>query len=177
MNAQTDAASVQLAHARVSAEEGAATTAVANSAVDEVRGRIAALEAERCGIVGARKAGQLSPMDGPRLAEIQADKEGLAEIESERLVVASAAAAESGRLNQFVTAAAFNLANARDNAELTGLKAVATELADRLMASIVEIGVVSKRLGQSRAAWLPTAQLADSILRMDLERRSRGLPA
>jgi hypothetical protein len=163
------AAAESVAAAKLQSEQGAVALEAAGAALDRVRARIADLDSERAQIVADRKAGKTSPKQGARLAEIGADIEGLNEILSESVSVRAAAAAESARLSQAVTAAEYVLSNTADQALLGDLKALASDLDRRLVETVNEIAGVAKRLGQNRAQWFPTPELANGIRRLDLE--------
>ena len=163
------AAADALAVARLQAEQASAAIDTADAALGKVRARIADLDTERAHIVADRKAGKTSPKQGARLAEIGADVEGLNEILAESVLDRTAVATESARLSQSVTAAEYVLSNTADQALLSDLKALASDLDRRLVETVNEIAGVGKRLGQNRAQWFPTAELANGIRRLDLE--------
>jgi hypothetical protein len=168
------AAAAALAEAKVEAEQSAVVLKDANSAVSEIRERLDALENERSEIVAARKAGDVhNGNDGARLQEIAADSEGLKEIYAERSAIHAAAAAVSAAHSQAITAAESSLAHATNQAMLADLKVVASDLDQRLLSTIVEMSAVAKRLGMSRAPWIPTSLLANYLRRLELEGASR----
>jgi len=159
-----------VAAAKIQAEQGAAALETASSAVDTVRSRIADLDSERARIVAERKAGKTSPKHGPRLAEIDADLEGLREILSETAQAYRVAGAEFQRLQQAVTAAEYALERASDQALLGDLKQIASDLDARLVATIGEIAAAAKRHGLNLSPWYPSAELANGMRRLDLEK-------
>src|SRR6266404_3617436 len=163
------AAAETVAAAKLQSEQGAAALEAAGAALDKVRARIADLDSERVQIVADRKTGMTTPKHGPRLAEIAADLEGLNEIRAEAVLAHGVARAESTRLSQAVTAAEYVLSNTADHALLGDLKALASDLDRRLVETVNEIAGVGKRLGQNRAQWFPTPELANGVRRLDLE--------
>jgi hypothetical protein len=167
------AAAGQLAAAKVEAEQAAVTLKDANTAVTEIRERLESLEAERDQIKADRLAGEVSADQGARLAALAVDTEGLSEIFQERQAVQSAAASEFGRLSQAVTSAAAMLSNASDHALIVDLKVIATELDAKLLATVGEITAVAKRVGSSRAMWLPSSLLANRLRSLDMEGQAR----
>jgi len=174
MTNQITNAAAALAESKVNAESAAVVLQAANESVTEVREKLDALENERAGIVAARKDGdKRDGADGARLAEIAADSEGLSEIFQERQAVQSAAASEFGRLSQAVTAAEAMLSNASDHALIVDLNVIATELDAKLLATVVEITAVAKRVGSSRAVWLPSSLLANRLRSLDMEGQAR----
>ena len=166
-------ASATLSAARLEAEEAATALASVTEAVSEVQAKITDLTGERDRIVIDRKGGKVSPKQGPRLAEIDADLEGLREILVERQSASTTAAGEAQRLNQAVTAAAWVLSTTTDGALLAGLKEIASDLDQRLLATLDGIAVVATRLGHSRSAWRPSPTLATAIRRLELEGQAR----
>jgi len=77
------------------------------------------------------------------------------------VVAHGAAAAEATRLNQAVVAAEYALSNTADQALLVDLKVLASDLDRRPVETVNEIAGVGKRLGQNRAQWFPTPELAN----------------
>jgi hypothetical protein len=169
MTESIKAAAAQLAEAKLRAEQAGTVLSTAGSALENVRERIVVLEAERSGIVAARKGGKTNGKQGARLAELGADLEGLAEILSEAVQAHSAASTDFARVTQSVSAAEFALSSASDQSLLVHLREAADDLARRLAHAITEIAAVTKRLGGSRAVWFPTTALATQIRRLDLE--------
>jgi hypothetical protein len=88
---------------------------------------------------------------------------------AEGVVAHGAAAAEATRLNQAVVAAEYALSNTADQALLVDLKVLASDLDRRPVETVNEIAGVGKRLGQNRAQWFPTPELANGVRRLDLE--------
>jgi len=80
---------------------------------------------------------------------------------AEGVVAHGAAAAEATRLNQAVVAAEYALSNTADQALLVDLKVLASDLDRRPVETVNEIAGVGKRLGQNRAQWFPTLELAN----------------
>jgi hypothetical protein len=168
------AAAAAVAESKVNAEQCAVVLKDANAGVDEIRGRLESLAAERDQIKAARLAGEVSSDQGARLAALAVDTEGLAEIMVERQAVQTTAASEFGRLSQAVTAAGAMLAHSTDQAMLADLRVIADELQTRLLATIVQITEVARRGGGSRAAWTPSSVFAGRLRALDLEGASRA---
>ena len=167
------AAAAALAGAKVEAEQSAVALKSANEAVAEVRSKLDALEAEHAQIVANRKGGDARDDDGSRLAAMAADSEGLAEILEERQATQTLAAAAFATSSQAVSAAEAMLSNASDHALIVDLKVIATELDAKLLATVVEITAVAKRVGSSRAVWLPSSLLANRLRALDMEGQAR----
>jgi len=168
------AAAAALAESKVEAEKASAGLAAASAAVAEVRSKLEALDFERAGIVAARKDGdKRDGADGARLAEIAADSEGLSQIIQERQATQTLAAAAFATHSAAVTAAGAMLSNASDHALIVDLKIIATELDAKLLATVQEITAVAKRVGSSRAMWLPSSLLANRLRSLDMEGQAR----
>ena len=163
------AAADSLAAAKLAAESGMAALTTASAEVDKVRACISEFESQRTQIVAARKAGKTSPKHGPRLAEIEADLEGLREILSETAKSYAVVGAEFQRLQQAVVSAERALALARDQALLADMKQIASDLDRRLLDTIGEISAVAKRLGMNLSPWHPSIEMATAVRRLDLE--------
>jgi hypothetical protein len=65
------------------------------------------------------------------------------------------------------------LSNASDHALIVDLKVIATELDAKLLATVGEITAVAKRVGSSRAMWLPSSLLANRLRSLDMEGQAR----
>jgi hypothetical protein len=134
------------------------------------QGRIDALEAERAAITAARQRGDRNDaLQGPRLALIAADLDGLGELLRQADEATNSASRVSAEASASLKAAQQQLDFARDVEGLAIAEAHAGKLATALAATLVEMAAISTRTGRS-LNWAPTRELANTIRRIDLQR-------
>ncbi len=158
------AAAERLAEAELAAEGAAAAHREAAARHDQLRAKIAGLEAARWAIGARRAAGDRRSDDGAELALIAADHEALAAIGAEHEGTLAAARAAAEEATRALDAARFALGREEDLAEERAL----TEHLDRLDAllreTIARANGVAHRLGRSRPEWTPSRGMMDVLL-------------
>ncbi len=162
------------AQAAVAAEAHAAAAqaalAAAEGDADAIRRRILDLDGQRGAIVIRRTHGEERPTDGPDLAVIAADKEGLEGLLREREAAVAAARAPA-------EAAASALANARlqlRRSEALSAEAAMAEHADSLQAKLLEtlaqLAEIGRQIGRGgRSIWFPSQRLSDALTRLSVQ--------
>jgi len=104
--AQFQHAAEHVARAEAAAEQTTAALRAAQAKLDQIDGRVGALQTERANIIARRTTGNTEPDDAAKVALIDADREGLAGLRRD-----AGAAVASAR--QVAEAAANQVAGAR----------------------------------------------------------------
>jgi hypothetical protein len=172
MTPSINAAAFAVAEARSIAECTTAAVATKTEARNVINSRIGALDAERSGIVSARKAGGDDPRHGVRLALIAADREGLQELMAEADADLATARSAHQDAAQAVEAAEFALAREADRAMGARLIDHATAVGDVLLRTIRGIAEIEKKFGMGRPSWVLSEALAFELQRLNLSRSS-----
>jgi hypothetical protein len=166
--------SIQHAARAVAEAEAAANTAAENLAAadrraDDLRGRKAALEAERDAIAAAHRAGD--SVDAGRLAVLQLDLEEIDALIAAAAAKVAEAQGKADAARATVDGRRHALQFQGDLVLLDGSKGHATVLAEKLLAAINEINATAARLGRgNRPEWAPSPELALLMRRLDLNR-------
>ena len=158
--------------AREAANRAAQVLADVQAAAAHLRGRSAALQAERTGIIQARKRGADEPDHGARLALIGADLDGLAEMQAEADAKVARAAAEAQEARHAAAVAEQAIQRATDAELLARLTAHATKLDGLLLETVRAINATQTSLSRHGVVWAPSLEMAYEIRKLDLMRGS-----
>jgi hypothetical protein len=128
------------------------------------------LEGERASIIARRQQGDRRDDDGPRLALLDADREGLAGIlaEKDAAVAAATAAAEAAR--RTLGTARYTFEREVDLREEAALDERLIEMDGLLLAAVTRANEVARRLGRGRPAWSPSQALWSALYPLNATR-------
>ena len=161
---------VTSAQAAVASESRAAAAraalAAAEAEADVIRDRIRKLDAARAAIVARRAQGDERLTDGPDLAVLVADAEGLRGILAEREVSVAAARAPAEAAETALASARFQLRRAETLAAERALVEHVDSLVERFLGSLGQLAEVGQQLGRGRSAWHPPQVLVDAVHRL-----------
>jgi hypothetical protein len=161
------AAALALASARQNAEAASAALTEAQAAADEPKARVAALQAERAGIISASRGGKQDPAKALRMACIDEDVADLAPIVAEAdgdVAKASGAAQEA---QQAAVRAEQQMAAAVEDDMALRLAEHAGQLDALLLKTLSDMAAIAKR-GARRPFWAPTPALVIELQRLHL---------
>jgi hypothetical protein len=175
--AAADPALVSLAAALAAAELAAAEAAdahrAAEAARDQVRSRIAELDAARREIGTRRAAGDLRDDDRADLAVLAADIEALGVLLAERDAAAAAARAEAEKQNCVLAQARHDLGRAEAQRTADALDRHLAELETLLLETLGQANATAKRIGRAQTSWVPTAALENALVPLHAMRHPR----
>lgn len=168
--AAIEAAAQAVAHALTAAARAGAAFDEASDQHQKIADRIHALDAERAGIVARRAAGDHRPDDGARLALIEADKQGLAGLQSEAMAAVHAARGPAEAAKRAVAGARMMFDREEAERAETALINHAGRLDELLLATVRQITEVGQRTGRAMPAWGPSAALAKELRKLQARR-------
>ena len=159
---------VAAAQAAVAAEarHAAAQTALGatESEADVIRRRILDLDGQRGAIVVRRREGEHRDDDGATLALLDADREGLAQIQAERDAAVAAARGPAEAAADALASARYALRRAEALAAERAVMEHAEELQQRLLEALAQLAEIGQQLGRGgRSAWHPSGDLMDAL--------------
>ncbi len=177
IDAADNAALVVAAHALAAAErrrkEAAAALTEVEARAERIRGRTAALECERAAIIARRQRGQQEPDDGPRLALIAADLDGLAALQRDADAAVEAARRPAEDAARILATAHHVLRQEEDAAARAGLVAYAGRLDGLLLEAIAQLDALRERQPhRGIPAWGPSPPLWEALRRLRFQRGS-----
>ncbi len=167
------AAAHAVAAAECRRETAAAALAGAEARAAHVRGRTAALEREREAIIARRQRGQQAPDDGPRLALIAADLDGLAALQRDADAAVEAARRPAEDAARILATARHVLRQAEDDAARAALLDYAGRLDGLLLEAIAQLDALRERQPhRGIPAWGPSPPLWEALRRLRFQRGS-----
>lgn len=162
--AAIEAAAEHLAQARAEEVRAAEAVAAATRACDNIRQRIAALEAERASITARRAAGEHDAEDGARLALIAADIEGLRALLADAENQLAEVRQPAEQAHKAAAAASAMLADTEKAAAIELLIAHANHLDALLLETVQQLGELTGNSG--RPAWGASQPLFTMLRRL-----------
>ncbi len=161
-----ESASLRVAEAEAAAAKAGERVREAQARLDQVNERIADLEGKRAGIVARRTAGELQDDDGPTLALLAADLEGLTKLRIDAASALALVQSEHATAQRHVDHARHGLQRAEDRQTYRRLADHATELRRLLLEAIGRTAALEDRLSLSPdACWSASPQLIDALRR------------
>ena len=168
---QIIAASRQIASARATYEKNLLPLQEASERQNKIGERISALEEQRRNITARRRGGDFLPDDGPNLALIAADLEGIQALlaDAEAAVRTLTGPVESAR--QAIGFAEQSLKVAEDNVAEAALIAHAQHLDGLLLQTATRLAALHKRRGSGMPKWGPSPALAGELRKLQAARQ------
>jgi hypothetical protein len=166
--ADIEQAAIVVAEARAHAQRANTTLAEAEAGRTRISNRIDDLATERGALVAAERSGSSGPGAALRLAVIDEDIRDLNAMIATAEAELAKPRSEAAQGEQRVTAAEWQLGNARD-IELEGRLLEYTGRLEQLtLEALRELSDVGQRLGRSRPVWAPSQELCDQLQRLRL---------
>jgi hypothetical protein len=165
------AAAEHVARADADLVEHRRVTQQAKQAEQQLRDRIAALDARRSEIGQRRQGGDTRPGDGADLEVIRLDKEGLEEMRAEAAAMVADAQQKEQAAAGTVELTRNALQRSEDQAKLDALMKHADTLGALMLESVVQMAEVGRRIGSHNFLWSPPAHLMDRLNRAKIAGR------
>lgn len=160
------AAAQALAAAQANQKKAAEDVAAADAARRQVTDRLEALEAERSAIIAKRRGGESDADDGPRLALIGADLEGLRGMLPDADRVLAAAQVPANDAAQAVQTAQYSLRQLEMELSEEALVEHARKLDGLLQDTLAQLRELHAPLGRGKPVWAPSRELWSEMRRL-----------
>jgi hypothetical protein len=170
VNPEVAAAAQALAAARSRLQKATALHEDATAKRAVIEGRIRSLETSRNEIIGRRQVGDCKVEDGPQLALIAADLEGLTALLGHAEAVVSDVTAPAEEARRALLFAEQHVQFVEDNMTEAALVEHARRLDGLMIQTVERINAIHKRRGSGTPKWGPSRALALELRKLQAAR-------